>query len=289
MAMNLSSTTLLKMLLESSGKKEELLSFLSESNREDLEKILLSPLPFNPQDFVYDSLLWEIHYSWFLPTLKSYSSKEASLFLSSLPTAYAEKIAPLLLTEPRTEKLSRPAKKFFRHILLSSLLGEEKEILPKNYLPPSPLNRLATLGKRGLLQLIDFLALYDLAHEMKKIVATSILKRIDHCLTKNESQFLQSKLSIKELFTLPPLGLEKWDETKHSLRLMLHKRGLVRLAKALSIQHVHLVWYICHRLDIGRGNLLFRSTTKKENPKIAAKIVSYIEEILSLLKLNKEE
>ncbi len=287
--MNLSSLTLLKVLLERSGRKNELAAFLPEMDLEDLEKIEISPLSFDPQDFVFDSLILETHYSWFLPTLKSYSNKEASLFLLSLPGSYVEKIAPLLHIHPGIEKLSKPAKRFFRHILLSSLLGEEKEILPKNYLPPSSLNILSTFSKNRLLQLIDLLALYDLAIEMKKILATTTLKKIEGSLTKAEAKFLKSKRSIKESFTSLPLGLEKWDETKDSLRLMLHKRGLLRLAKALSIQHVHLIWYICHRLDIGRGNLLFRNATKKEEPKIASKIVADIEEILSLINTNQED
>jgi hypothetical protein len=145
-----------------------------------------------------------------------------------------------------------------------------------DYLPPSPMNRLLNLSKRQIIGLIDLLSIYDLAIEVRQIVETKILKKLYSFLTDAERKLLKQIAARPEPFTPPKIGLERWNGEEDSLRHSLHKRGLSRLGLALSGQDPALIWYICHQLDIGRGNALFKQCIKEEgagSPEIALRQV----------------
>ncbi|MBI3508475.1 MAG: hypothetical protein HY069_02410 [Chlamydiia bacterium] len=250
------------------------LNQIAPNRREALEKLLppqeqrmLSDLPVYPidRDAEETDILQKVHWSWFLPTLKSHSEKEQKLFLAALLSPIAEPLARALHISLPKENISPTGKSFLQGILFQSLVGEKNRLLPISYLPPSPLHFLLHLSKKDLTELIDDLSMYDLASELRQIVETKILKRIYSFLSEEQRKFLKIAMVHKEKSPLPRMGLDKWDQSEEALHHALHRRGLARLGSILSRQDPDLIWYVCHQLDIGRGNTLFK-ICEKEGP-----------------------
>lgn len=261
-------------------KSRALERFLPEGERLFLEKLP----PFNeevtPEAFINGGMLEKVHWSWFLPTLETYPETEQKLFLSSVSPHAAKNLAKALQISMPSNGITEVARSFFRHILLQSLTGPEDRLLPANYLPPSPLSPLLNFTKKELIRLIDSLSIYDLASELRQIVETKILKKIYSFLSEEERKFLKIASAHKEHFVLTRTGLSAWDGTEESFRTLLHRRGLARLGAALSGQHPDFIWIICHQLDIGRGNALFKLCAKEAVHGVSDVIIRQITELL---------
>ncbi len=253
----------------------DLTQFLPEKEKTSLEK--LGPIAFKEEE---GSLLDKVHWSWFLPTLKTYSESEQKLFLASVNPYAAKNLAKALILSPSLPELTEISRSYFRKLLTDSLVGPHNLLLPTAFLPPSPLNRLLELNKRELIRLIDFLSLHDLAAELRQIVETKILKKIYSFLSGEEKNFLKKISTQKEPFILARLGLEKWDGSEEPFRSHLHKRGLARLGAALSGQDPDLIWYLCHKLDIGRGAALHKFCMKEPIHGVTEPILGQVEELL---------
>lgn len=271
-------------------KKKKLERFLPDSERLRLEELPSFPEEVTPEGFSNRTILEQVHWSWLLPTLKTYSEQEQNLFLSAIanqiPQTARSLAHALQIPEPNeTNEMNQAARSFLCEILSNSLIGPKDRLLPIDYLPPTSLKSLLWLSKKELTRVIDFLSMHDLAAELRQIVETKILKKIYSLLSEDERKFLKTATSRKEAFSLPRLGLERWDGSEESLRLLLHRRGLARFGTALSGQDPDFIWYICHRLDIGRGNALFKLCSKEESsPEIAETIIQQIDEIVNILK-----
>ncbi len=269
-------------------KKKNLERFLPESERLRLEELPTLAKKPSFEGFSNGHILEQVHWSWFLPTLKTYPEREQKFFLSALASQAsqtAQNLARSLEISPPSSKedkeVKEAARAYLRQILIDSLLGPHDRLIPIEYLPLSPLNSLLTLSKKELTRLIDFLSLYDLAAELRQIVETKMLKKIYSILTEDERLFLKKAMSHKETFSLPRIGLERWDGSEESFRSLLHRRGLARFGTALSGQDPDFIWYVCHHLDIGRGNALFKLCSKEATPDIAEAMIRQIEEILN--------
>ncbi len=261
-------------------KKTALERFLPEAERLEIETLPFRSEEVMPDRFSNGHILEKVHWSWFLPTLKTYPETEQKLFLSALDAYAVKNLAKALTLSPNGQEISEIGRSFFRKMLLDSLAGAQNRLLPIEYLPASRLNRLLNLSKKELTRLIDFLSLHDLAAELRQIVETKILKKIYSLLSEEERKFLKNAMAHKDPFTLGRLGLERWDGLEESLRTLLHKRGLARLGAALSGQNPDLVWYICHQLDIGRGNALHKLYSKEPIHGVSDAIARQIEEII---------
>ncbi len=260
-------------------KRSQLERFLSQQERDALERLPSFDESITPEGFSNSSWLERVHWSWFLPTLKTFSPREQGLFLSALSPLVAEQLgAALELSEPR-EKITEIARAYFRHQLLSSLVGPHERLLPIDYLPPSKLNRLLGFTKKELTQLIDRLALFDLAAELRHIVDTKLLKKLHGFLSEETKAALKALPPQKEFSPLPRLGLDHWDGQEETLRTLLHRRGLTRLGLALSGQDPDLIWALCHQLDIGRGGHLFKLCAKEPVPELSSLMQQQIEEL----------
>jgi hypothetical protein len=261
------------------------LNNLEPRHKEELERFLPEKLPsftkkMDIHPFQNENLLETVHWSWFIPTLKSYSEIEQKFFLSILPQTAAKNLAKELLISSEQKELTEAAKKYLKQILIQSLLGSSNRLLPADYLPPSPLQPLAHASKKELTRIIDFLSLYDLAAELRQIVETKILKKIYSLLSEEEKQFLKTAMAYKDHLVLNRMGLDRWDGSEETFRNLLHRRGLSRFAAALSGQDPDLVWRICHQLDIGRGNSLFKQCGKEAIHGVSDTIIRQIEELL---------
>ncbi len=261
-------------------KKRKLERFLPQDERLQLEKLPLFPEEVIPEEFANGSILGKVHWSWFLPTLKTYPEPEQKLFLSALNANAAKNLAKALTLSMYSQELTEIAKDYLRQILLNSLIGPGDRLLPIDYLPPSPLNPLLNLSKKELTHLIDLLSLYDLAEELRQIVETKILKKIYSFLSDEERHFLKMAMAHKEPLLLTRMGLDRWDGSEENFRMILHRRGLARFGAALSGQDPDLIWYLSHQLDIGRGNVLFKQCTKEPIPGISDVVMRQIEDLL---------
>ena len=275
------SEILLKAFLQecSPEKQSRLESFLSESKRLDVQEApRIGKAPSGA--LLPDSLLNHVHWSWLLPILKTYSEPEQVAFLSALSPSSAHRLSSSLQLVTPLAVLTEVAKSYFCELLERDLLLHKESLLPRDCLPPSPLNELLHLSKNQLIHLVNLLSLHDLALELRQIVETKILKKIYSFLTEEERKRLKEISSHKESFPLSRLPLDRWDGQEESLRLFLHRRGLARLSYALAHQDPDLIWYISHRLDIGRGSHLLTLCAKEASSEPSETLVREIEELL---------
>jgi hypothetical protein len=262
-------------------KRARLMQFLPDLEKERLQTLAPALGEASLEIETPAHLLDSVHWSWYLPTLKSYAGDEQALFLAALPKDDREALSLELPCKSSTEELTFLGRSYLRQVLLDSLVGPHDRIVPKQILPPSPLNALLGLSKGKLISLIDLLSMHDFAQEIRQIVETKILKKLYSSLSEEERKFLKQITMRREPFTLPKIGLDRWDGTKEELKTILHRRGLSRLGIALSGQDPALIWYICHQLDIGRGTALFKLSLRETHTTVMVdSAVKQVEELL---------
>jgi hypothetical protein len=276
------SETVLKALLSrcEPEKKRALERFLPQEELLRLERLPALAEEVKCEGFANGGVLEKVHWSWFLPTLKTYPETEQMLFLSALDSKAAKNLAKVLTLSSDSQEITEVARGYLRQILLNSLLGAHDRLIPVGYLPITPLKALLNLSKKELTRFIDFLSLHDLAAELRQIVETKILKKIYSLLSEEERKFLKVAMAHKEHFVHSRMGLDRWDGSEEALRIALHRRGLTRLGAALSGQDPDLIWYVCHQLDIGRGGALFKQCMKEPIHGVSDVIIRQIEELL---------
>lgn len=225
--------------------------------------------------------LKNIHYSWLEPVIQKYPDNLKSYVAQALPSPANIRLLSLLKL-PET-----PLATFWgRQYLLEDLAKKMnlELITPIEHLPHSLLSYMLELTKEQLIELIDFLGLYDLAEEIRRIVDKNELKKIYNSLSIKKQHFLRSCLLSKEKVSSPKLELEKWNGEQEILEKLLHKRGLVRLGKGLSGQSSDFIWHITHRMDIGRGTLLEKYISPKEVSGITPVMIQEIQTVHNFFK-----
>ena len=218
-----------------------------------------------------------IHYSWLAPEVQSFSPAMQTLLLAALPESISAPLCQLLHASV-SMSMPRVVKPYFLGLLYRKLGA--LEVLPTGFLPESPLSCLAEYQKPQLIELIDFLGMYDLSEEIRQIVDTKVLKMIYQLLSVKQQHFLRVSMHQKERMSTPPIGLKQWKGDAAQLEKVLHRRGLLRLGYALSGQHPDLLWHITRRLDTGRGHLLASHYSKKEVPGISTAL---LQQVLSVI------
>lgn len=273
----------LKILLNRSYEALPAASLQNLSN--ELREILLSST-VNAKDLAplltqKSNTLEKWHYSWISKFLEPLDAKKRQAFMPLLNALQQKGVASSLNTTLVTKELSSSQKKFYKFYLFPFLKWDP--VLPIEYLPKSPYNRLLTLKKNDLLKLIDLLGFYDLAHEMRRIVAKKTLKDIYTCLSQEQQVFLRQCLHAKDNVVTPNLHLENWHGDKKVLMALLHRRGITRLSLALSGQHPDLIWHLAHILDTGRGGLLQKNTQASKIPSLSDAVGLQVENALNNL------
>lgn len=228
-----------------------------------------------------ESVLKHIHYSWFIPIFQSIPENLQPLFRSLLPSATSEKLKhwfPKTITPPSAP----PVREFFLRELYQKL--DRTDVLPLELLPASPLSPLGDWDKEQLIDLIDYLGIYDLAAEVRRIIARDKLKKLMPCLSPQKRQFLQKCLVQPDKIAVASLEIDKWDGDCKKLIHLLHKRGLARLSKAFAGQHPDLIWHIVHALDTGRGTFLQKHISQEPTPGLTKILVQQVTNLMSFLK-----
>lgn len=178
--------------------------------------------------------------------------------------------------------ISNIAKAFILNRLYQYL--EINEHLPIEYLPETEFSLLTKWTKAQFIDLIDYLGLYDLASEVRHIVNRNYLKNIYTCLTPKQFYYLKVCLHQKEQLVSPKLGIDPTKQDCPQLKRIIHRRGLLRLGRALCGQHADLVWHIAHTLDMGRDNLLLKEYQPEELPKVTQILKQQVLNLINFLK-----
>lgn len=223
-----------------------------------------------------------VHYSWLIASLEKINKAKLPLILALFPEEIALKLQNVLGSHPKPAQLTSLGKTFFmtqfyRHLSIEGAL-------PLDYIPETSLSFLARVKKSELIDIIDFLALYDLAEEIQHIVDKHLLEQIYACFSQKKQFFLKKCLHQKEKLVTQRLRLEHWDGDATKLKKILHHKGIVRLGYALSGEHKDLIWHIMHILDSGRGEKLSRYCNKEAIPGVTEALRKQIFTILKFFK-----
>jgi hypothetical protein len=269
------------------GKFDGLLKTLPE---EDREKIISVPIESGDVSLILEQAyegLNRIHYSWLIAPLEKIEKKKLPLVISILPEHHAAKLRKHFNDKTQPLNLT-PKMKYFLFSQLYHLVKIDT-VLPLDYLPQSEMTSLTALDKNSLVELIDFLGLFDLGEEIHHIVDKNLLEQIYTALTKKEHVFLRLCLHQKEKLVTQRLQLESWDGNPVKLHKLLHHKGTIRLGYALSGEQPELLWHICHILDIGRGDKLSRFTSKDPIPGVTDTLRKQVKSILKFFKQASEK
>lgn len=256
----------LRSLIMSSPKKEDLFSCLSKELQMEIQASHKENIELtNMESAVYEQL-HAIHFSWFVPYLRSLTEKDAKLFVSCLSLEQIKELKETLMLSQSFPKPTVLAKKYLTQELFKIIAPEN--LIPPCFLPQHPLLDLLNLNATQLNTLIELLAMHDLATEIHQIISTQKLKLIDSMLTKEQTTYLKS-LPQKESVIFKKIGLSEWNADVDVLKSTLTERGINRLAKAIYPIHASFIWYISHRLDREKGMLLTKLSTSTNAPKAA--------------------
>lgn len=226
-----------------------------------------------------ERLIKKMHYSWLQPILAKWPEHLQPLVVAALTPEQASRLRP---AAPPSPPLSEPVQSFILNRFYSSL--EASERLPMEYLPSSDFSPLLNWKKKELVQLIDFLGLYDLAAEIRHIVNRNYLRNFYDCLMPRQLTYLKICMHQKQQITSPKLGIDPSKQNCSQLKQILHRRGLMRLAKSLTGQHKDFVWYIAHILDNGRGTILLQAHQSPASPKVVNVLKQQVFNVMNFLK-----
>lgn len=230
--------------------------------------------------------LGKIHYSWIISIFEKKPEAMKPLLFSILPESIGMGLCKYFHLTYTPFSISPVVRRYFSEQIYNEI--DPQAIQPIAFLPSSPLNILTDLSKNDLVELIDFLALFDLAEEMRHIVDQKNLKKIYNCLSPKQQQYFRVCLHQKVKFTSPKLELELWHGDCKQLQEILHRRGIQRLGKALSGQHPDLLWHIFHILDTGRAAALQKNIPEKDTSGVAEVIIQQVTGTLNFLKKKSE-
>lgn len=260
-------------------------AFLEGMDQSDQQMVMSQKIPSTDLAPAFSSQrekLSKIHYSWLAPKISNLPKDKIPIILSLLPEPTAAKLKEYL-------KLNVPVSNvtpLFQDFLFNQLSGQLQleEVTPVEYLPECSLMPLLKLKKAELVDLIDFLGIYDLADEVKRIVDRNKLKQIYETLTPKKHDFLRQCLHLREKLVTPKLNLERWDGDHDKLNNVLYQRGIIRLGYALSGQNPDFVWHVVHTLDVGRGNQLLKQCNKEEIPGVTAAVTLQVLNVIKYFK-----
>jgi hypothetical protein len=234
---------------------------LEESTRsKDLAPILEDPF----------KVLKKIHYSWLKPIVEKLP-KEWQLFAVSIFTTEQQ----IGLKIPIKYKSTPFVQKFIRNQLYQML--ECPQHIPISYLPTSVFSPLVEYSKQQMVEIIDLLGMYDLASALRHVLDQNQLKQVYECLSAKQ----------KEQMAFPKIDLAVAKQGKEFFKRMIHRRGLIRLGRAMVGQHKDLLWHIKHVLDVGRGTILTKESQEKVSIKVVFILKQQVSHTMNFLKANK--
>lgn len=226
--------------------------------------------------------LERIHYSWISPHIEKMPEELQRVTIGALNPEQKIGVCRQLKKAAPKQQPSPPIRRYLLNQLYKQISPEER--LPARYLPHSYLNPLGEYSKAQLVRLIGLLGLRDLIPAVKKLVRSHNQEAIFNCLSEEERSFFNFYLyKQKDRLPLPPISLQDWDGNCKTLNTRIHRRGLVRLGKALSGQDKTLVWYILHTLDTGRAAILEKNIEDQSIPEITEELLKQVVGLMNYL------
>lgn len=271
--MNKASWISFSHLLELRGKST-FLHYLSPSEQEKLQSFPPSKVDPFAHCYSMEERLERVHYSWLITFLEPFAENDKEMLLSSLDKNQAKRLKNHFKMKEGFLSLKKRAKSYLVKAVYEWLISDQKEFLPIEFLPDHPLNPLVNLNKKELQALVDYLGLHDLAIELKHVIKSEQIKKIQKVLSQEERDYLKKQIKVKEPITFSRLNLDGWNGDGEKLKAILHHRGFNRLAKALFGCHPSLLWHICHRLDTGRTKILRKFFTDIKNDEAHAVLIN---------------
>ena len=153
-------------------------NFLDLLPQEDAKQVVsrdvivseIDPVFVKPQEF-----LKNMHFSWIAPYVQKHPKHTQELIISALPNPLASTLKKYLKISSSRVPMAPRAGAFFVRKLYDEI--HQPDILPPNFLPKENLSILLDLKRSELIDLIDFLGLYDLADEVRHIGTKKNCKR----------------------------------------------------------------------------------------------------------------
>ena len=265
-------------------------ALLSPLPSEEAKEILENNCPADKPQIVLISSqekIAPIHYSWFVELIEKLPKDAQPVMVASFPEKQAVKLTRKFNLNEPLPTLPDIVKAFLINRFYSHFVGNE-EPLPKEYLPQTPLSPLGTLNKDGLVEIVEFLGLHDLADELRQVVVKKTIQMVYACLNPNEQHYLRFCMQQKEKVAAPPLGLDRWSGDCEKLKVTLQLRGIMRLGKALSAENPDLIWHLVHTLDIGRGQALMKYYSSPLAAGITQALMQQVTNLFNILKRKSD-
>lgn len=259
--------------------QEKLLKFLPPESKTKLMETNVQSSNLLPLLYQHQDTLERMHYSWIKPLLQHFPEQLVPLLINSLKYEQALGFKSHLNSEM---ELPQTIKFFFQNQLYTLIDVIHRQ--PLELLPVTEMTPLAYMDKQDLMNIFDFLGLYDLSSEVRRIVNNAHLKNIYACLTPKQFHYLKFCMHQKEKLITPSLGIDHSKQDCPKLKQLIHRRGLLRLAKAMCGQPKDLVWYIAHVLDTGRGKVLMDHYKENEIPGITSSLKLQLINVMNFLK-----
>ena len=272
----------------STHEKSDLLQYLSPIEKQVLEKL---PKTYgNPLTDLETtaSMLRHIHPSWIAPFLRTLPEKEIGLFLAALEHSRGHIIGKELLYKKSLPKLTDHGKTFLQTTLLGYLTAEIDDLLPRAFLPESPLNVLLELSDEELALSLDYLGLHDLSVEVRQIIEKQKLQAIYDTLSPSQLHYLKILTQSQEPIAFTRMGLASWNGDQEKLRSLIRQRGGNRLAKALWGQDNSLIWHILHKLDVARALIVKKLLSPLDNSRSTQLLIHQIIEFINYSRKQHE-
>lgn len=274
----------LRLLLNSQhkGPLDPILKFLPPQDLEAVHKADIQNSDVKQAFIEPESFLKKIHYSWLIEPIEKHQDPLRSLYVAALSERQGQALAKRMTLSGKT-----PVPKGLLRLYLQKQLL--KAILPSDYVPfmqtsSQELKPLLDLSKTELTDVIDFLGLYDLAHELKRVVDTKTLKIVYQILSPQKIEYLKICMHQKEKVHAPPLNVHAVVAEPAAFEHLLHQRGCVRLANALMGTSPSFLWVITHTLDSGRGALIEKLASKKEASGITPVVIAQVLQVINFLR-----
>jgi len=268
----------------SQEKQASFIDYLSEKDRASLEgSYSIEANPFQNLGNL-SARLQQIHYSWFIPFLESFSAGDKRCFIATFDPPVAAKLSFHFGLSSPPPPLSPLAKRYLQAKLFSWATAGSQDFIPLALLPPHPLNPLLSLTKSELQQVVNLLGLRDLATEIKHVVQRQQMKKIQSVLSPQEKETLKKLLINPPLPVFPSLNLDQWNGDEAVLKKILHHRGFNRLSKALFGCHQALMWHLCRLLDTGRAKILRRFCTDVRKPSLKETLIEQAVETIATIR-----
>ena len=269
-----------------STSKKEFLSLMPSEEAQEIinqriESTEIDPVFVNPSTF-----LNHIHFSWIAPYVQKYPLHIQELLVTSLPQPLSNGLKKFLKLPSSLPSIPSVAGEFLIKKLYMQV--RDPDVLAAGFLPLDDLSGLLELSRTELIQMIDYLGLYDLADTVRHLVDKKSLQAVYACMDQKKMQFLRTCLHQKSKFTTTKMDLQKWNSDCHVLHKMLHQRGLYRLGKALTGSHPHFLWHFFRKLDTGRGSILKKYSSSEVNPAARTALIQQTISVLNFLKTKSE-